>query len=69
MFNYRWSIGYTCLEYEVIINTNNFKVWRNRNGDKTMSINIRAVKVDDYIAISKIRKMDGVKNNILSTSD
>mgnify|MGYP000145980498 CR=1 FL=1 len=34
-----------------------------------MSINIRAVKVDDYIAISKIRKMDGVKNNILSTSD
>lgn len=34
-----------------------------------MAINIRAVKVDDYIDISKIRKMDGVKDNILSTSD
>lgn len=34
-----------------------------------MSINIRSVKVDDYIYISRIRKMDGVKDNILATSD
>lgn len=34
-----------------------------------MDINIRSVKVDDYIDISKIRKMEGVENNILATSD
>lgn len=34
-----------------------------------MAINIRHVKVEDYIDISKIRKMDGVKDNILATSD
>lgn len=34
-----------------------------------MDINIRPVKLEDYIYISKIRKMNGVKDNILSTPD
>lgn len=34
-----------------------------------MDTNIRPVKLEDYIYISKIRKIDGVKDNILSTPD
>ena len=33
------------------------------------SINIRPVELNDYVSLSRIRKMDGVMENILATSD
>ncbi|MGL5823079.1 MAG: hypothetical protein ACRCYE_15855 [Sarcina sp.] len=34
-----------------------------------MDVKIREVKISDYMDISRIRKMSGVRENILATSD